>query len=323
MHIVLSLLVALAAPIGAVALSPDSRAAAVRDLQQGYADDAFHLLESATASGTNDSEAQQLLCRLDLQLEHWDDAMAACQKAVTIDSSSSNNHLWFGRALGEKADRSSFVKAYGLGKRVKTEFETAVSLDPRNAEALADLGEYYTDAPAIVGGGKDKAAAVADKLDAVDRARAEELRAQIAISNKDDNAAEEHLHAAIAAATHSSSYWMVLGSYYQRRQETDHMQQAIRSGLAAEGAKGSPLVDAAHLLTRAQQDPQTAIRLLREYLALPNKSEEEPAFRIHLFLADLLAKQGDTAGAQQEIQAAAAIASIYHPSKPVLTNTGR
>ena len=78
---------------------------------------------------------------------------------------------------------------------MKAEFETAVALDPRNAEALSDLGEYYTEAPAIVGGGKDKAAAVASKLDDVDRARAEELRGRIAASNKDTAAAEQHFRA--------------------------------------------------------------------------------------------------------------------------------
>ena len=321
--IVVLAILAFVAPRAAAALSPENREIAIRHLQEGRADDAFHLLQPATAAGTQDAEAQQLMCRLDLQLEQWNDAVTACQKAVALDGNNSDNHLWFGRALGEKADRASFVKAYGLGKRVKIEFETAVSLDSRNAEALSDLGEYYTDAPAIVGGGKDKAAAVADKLDAVDRARAEELRAQIAVSNKDNDQAQDHFRAAIAAANHPASYWMVLGSYYQRQKDNDRMQQAIHSGLAADGAKGTPLIDAAHLLTRAQQDPQTAIRLLRQYLALPNKSEEEPAFRVHLFLADLLNKQGDTVGAQREIQSATAIASIYHPAKPVLTNTGR
>src|SRR6185437_14637884 len=102
-------------------------------------------------------------------------AVASCAKAVALDRDSSDNHLWYGRALGEKADRASFIKAYGLAKRVKAEFETAVSLDPRNAQALSDLGDYYREAPAIVGGGKDKAEAVAGKLDTVDRARAEEL----------------------------------------------------------------------------------------------------------------------------------------------------
>lgn len=323
MRIFLTLLFVALAPLTLAGLSPEDRAAAVRDLQQGRADDAMQLLQAATAAGSHDAEAHQLLCRLNLQLEGWNDAVAACGKAVALDGGSSNNHLWFGRALGEKADRSSFVRAYGLGKRVKTEFETAVSLDPRNAEALSDLGEYYTDAPAIVGGGKDKAAAVADKLDALDRARAEELRGQIAVSNKDNAAAEEHYRNAIASAQHPASYWMVLGSYYQRHQDNERMRQAIHSGLAADGAHGTPLVDAAQLLTRAGDGSQIPVTLLRQYVALPNKSEEEPAFRVHLLLAALLNKQGDTAGAEREIQAASAIASIYHPSKPVATNTGR
>jgi hypothetical protein len=63
--------------------------------------------------------------------------------------------------------------------------------------------------------------------------------------------------------------------------------------------------------------------LLREYLASPDKSEDEPAFRVHLLLANLLKQQGDAAGAAQEIQAASSIASVYHPTKQVATNAGR
>jgi tetratricopeptide (TPR) repeat protein len=305
------------------ALTPEGRMGVIRDLQQGHADHALELLQPAASASNRDAEAEQLLCRVALQLERWNDAVAACEKAVALDDSSSNNHLWYGRALGEKADRSSFIKAYGLAKRVKAEFETAVALDPDNAEALSDLGEYYTEAPAIVGGGKDKAAAVASKLDDVDRARAEELRGRIAASNKDVAAAEQHFREAIAAAPRSANYWMVLASFYQKENDLDRMQEAIHSGLEANGGHGEPLVDAAHLLTRAGQDPQTAIRLLREYLASPEKSEDEPAFRVHLLLANLLKQQGDPAGAAQEIQAASSIASVYHPTKQVATNAGR
>lgn len=317
------LLIVLWIPLHLSALTPASRTDVINDLQQGRADHALELLRPATTAGSNDAEAQQLLCRLALQLERWNDAVDACRKAVDLDPNSSNNHLWYGRALGEKANRVSFLKAYGIAKRVKAEFETAVALDPRNAEALSDLGEYYTEAPSIVGGGKDKAAATASKLDDVDRARADELRGRIAASNKDTAAAEQYFRQAIAASSRAASYWMVLASFYQKQNDLLHMQEAIRSGLDANGGRGEPLVDAAHLLTRTGQDPQTVIRLLRQYLASPDKSEDEPAFRVHLLLADLLDKQGDTAGAAREIQAATAIANVYHPTKQVATNTGR
>jgi cytochrome c-type biogenesis protein CcmH/NrfG len=322
MRISLVLLIILLIPLHLPALTPEGRTDVIRDLQQGRADHALELLQPVTAA-SNDAEAEQLLCRVALQLERWDEAVAACHKAVALDGSSSNNHLWYGRALGEKADRVSFIKAYGLAKRVKAEFETAVALDPHNAEALANLAEYYTEAPAIVGGGKDKAAQIASKLDDVDRARAEELRGRIAASNKDTAAAEMHFRAAIAAAPRSSNYWMVLASFYQKQNDILRMQDAIRSGLAAQGGRGEPLVNAAHLLMRTGQDPQTVIRLLREYLASPDKSEDEPAFRVQLLLASLLNKQGDADGAAREIQDATSIASVYHPTRQIATNTGR
>lgn len=295
----------------------------MHDLQHGLADDALHVLAPATAPGVSDAEAQLLLCRLSLQLERWDAAVEACRHAVALEPGSSSAHMWYGRALGEKADRVSFITAYGLGKRVRMEFETAVALDSRNAEALADLGEYYTEAPAIVGGGKDKAAMVAARLDAVDRARAEELRGRIAESDHDTAAALQHFQGAIAAAPEPANYWMALASFYRRQNDIDHMQEAIRSGLAVDKTKGTPVVDAAHLLTRAGRDPQTAVRLLKDYLASPAKSEEEPAFRVHLFLAGLLQQQGDPVGAAGEVEAASTIASVYHPAKRAATNTGR
>ena len=316
------LLLLLASAPESHALSQQDRVIVMHDLQHGRADEALQLLSPATRPGSADAEAQELLCRVSLQLEHWDEAVSACQSAVTLAPNGSDNHLWYGRALGEKADRVSFITAFGLGKRVRQEFEAAVALDPHNAEALSDLGEFYTEAPAIVGGGRDKAALVADRLDSVDRARAEELRGRIAESLHDNGAAEQHYRAAIGAAQQPATYWMVLASFYRKQNDFDRMQQAIRAGLAADRLRGTALVDAAHLLTRAGRDPQSVVRLLREYLSSPAKSEEEPAFRVHLLLATLLEQQGDADGAAREVAAASTIASIYHPAKRS-TNTGR
>ena len=67
-----------------------------------------------------------------------------------------------------------------MDKRARSEFEESAQLDPRNADALADLGEFYSSAPGVVGGGMDKAANVASQLDRVDPARAVGVDAGIA-----------------------------------------------------------------------------------------------------------------------------------------------
>ena len=152
-----------------VALSQSARAANVTQtlaqanqaLQNGEADKALGLLGSLPQSGTQMAEAQNLACRVRYTLEQWDAAVSDCEQSVRLDGQNSNYHLWLGRAVGEKADRASFMTAYSLGKRVRVEFEAAVKLDPRNAEALSDLGDFYKEAPGIVGGGMDKAESIA------------------------------------------------------------------------------------------------------------------------------------------------------------------
>ena len=55
--------------------------------------------------------------------------------------------LWLGRIYGEKASRVGFLSAAGLAKKVRTSFERAVQLDPKNWEARVDLAEFYLQAP--------------------------------------------------------------------------------------------------------------------------------------------------------------------------------
>ncbi len=201
----------------------DSVAKADAALQAGAADDAQTLLNSLPASAA----VHNLKCRVQYALEHFDQAASECEKAVNSDGQNSDYHLWFGRALGEKAERASFMTAFSLAKRVCAEFEAAVRLDGRNAPALADLGEFYSSAPSIVGGGNDKAARVAIQLDAVDQARAHELRGRIAEAQKDYGTAEREFKQAVSASQHPAFQWMTLASYYRRREQSTAVDSAI------------------------------------------------------------------------------------------------
>jgi tetratricopeptide (TPR) repeat protein len=309
--------------LSAGAMTSQQRSAAAENLRLGQADAAIRLLESSLRAEPGDAEAHQLLCRAYFQEERWDDAIQECSQSVALAPGDSNSHLWLGRAEGERADRVTFVTAYRLGRKVHAEFETAVQLNPSNLEALSDLGEFYVEAPPVVGGGVTKAQALAVRLQSLDSARAYELRGRIAVQEKDPSRAETYFRVAISASSHPATYWMVLASFYRKAEKWDKMQQAIQSGIAADREHGVATVDAAHLLMRAGRDPQMSIRLMQSYLASPNQSESEPAFRVRNDLAVLLAAQGDSAGAQQQLAAAAALASGYHPAEAIKTHTGR
>lgn len=304
----------LAALSVAAAQSPkDALAQANVALQAGEADRALTLLGSLPAS----AESHNLRCRVLFTLQHWDEAAGECEKAVKFDGQSSVDHMWLARTLGERADRASFLSAFSMAKRTREEFEEAVRLDPRNAEALADLGEFYSAAPGVVGGGSDKAEGIAAKLDRVDPARAHELRGRIAESRKDYGTAEREFKQAISASEHQSFHWMTLGSFYLRRKSLNEMEEAVQSGVKAaqrERHSGVALYDGASILSRGNRNLALADKMFEEYLAGSSKTEEAPAFEAHTRLARLKAQLGDTAGARQERAKALELAHDYKPA---------
>jgi len=287
-------------------------------LQAGEADKALALLTPLPTLGPGAAEAQNLLCRVRYTLRQWDAAAKECELAVRLDPESSNYHMWLGRALGEKADSATFVTAFSLGKRARTEFEEAARLDPRNAEALSDLGDFYKAAPGIVGGGTDKAETIAAQLDRIDPARAHQLRGEIAEAYKDYGTAEREFKQVIAVSPHPAGQWTVLASFYRRRQRWPEMETAVQNAAnaaARDKHAGVALYDGAGVLIKAGRDPALAAKMLEDYLAGSSKTEEAPAFIAHIRLGHLEQQLGDDASAQREFAAASALAREYNPAQ--------
>ncbi len=312
-------LVMLAASVSACAqISSTALRQANEALQAGEADRALSLLAPLPNQGPGAAEAQNLLCRVRFTLQQWDAAVAACEQAVRLEPNRSGYHLWLGRALGQKAGHASFLTAYSLGKRTRQEFEQAVRLDPRNADALADLGEFDTDAPGIVGGGLDKAEAIAAQLDKVNPAKAWELRGNIALVRKDFGAAERSYKQAIAASPHPAEQWSILANFYRQRQRWSEMESSVKQCAAAAAhdcRPGVALYDGAGVLIAAHRNPALAAKMLTGYLAGSSKSDEAPAFLARIRLARLEQQLGDAAGARQEFAAAAAMAREFNPAQ--------
>jgi len=315
----LKLLLAIATAMSLFAQPPHEQAAQANSaLQAGEAEKALALLRPLLQSGAATAEEHNLECRVRFTLEDWDAAARECELAVSLDGQNSSYHLWLGRALGEKANRASFFTAYSLGRRVLAQFQEAVRLNGRNAEALWDLGDFYFSAPMVVGGGLGKAEAVAAQLEKVDGARAHEMRGRIAMERKDYGTAEREFKQAIAAGAHPAFQWTTLAAFYRQQQRWQEMDAAIHGCVtAAERDKraGVALVDGASILIGTNRDLPLAAKMMESYLAGTWKTEEAPAFVVHTRLARLKQQLGDSAGAKQEQAAALALAHEYRPAQ--------
>jgi tetratricopeptide (TPR) repeat protein len=292
-------------------------------LAAGRVDDAITTLQSRISTAPNDAESHNLLCRAYFALQSWDRGIAACQKAVSLNPDNSWYHLWLGRIYGEKADRVSFFSAASLAGKVRNEFETAVRLNPQSAEARTDLAEFYLEAPGIVGGGRDKAAAQAETLAKLDPARAHWVKGRIAEKKKDPATAEREYRAAIEASHGSANSWLNLALFYRHVGRLDDMENALNHASSAQMDQPEVLVDAAETLIRAGRNFPGAIELLRRYLGSSTTVEEAPAFKAHYLLGTLLEKQGDKQAAANEYRAALSMAKDFSQAQDALSRLNR
>jgi len=293
--------------LSALPLSADS----ARDmLAAGRIDEAITALNGRLSSAPSDAESSNLLCRSYFAMEDWDRAESACQRAVALDSSNSRYHLWLGRVYGEKADRANFFSAASLAGKVRDEFQRAVQLNPKDADARLDLAEFYLEAPGIVGGGEEKARAQARTIGTINPAREHWVYARIAEKRKDAKTAEREYRQYIDLSSGDAEAWLNLALFLHRQKRLEEMEQAIVKTSHAPMPKRDVLVEAAQILYRSGRSYPFAIELLKRYLAT-GPVEEAPAFKAHYLLGQLLERQGDKASAAQQYRASLALARNF------------
>jgi tetratricopeptide (TPR) repeat protein len=291
-------------------------------LAQGRVDDAIQTLQVLTSRAPADAESYNLLCRAYFMLEEWDRGIPACERAVNLQPANSLYHLWLARVLGDKADKVNFFSAAGLVKKVHSEFERAVRLDPQSWEARTDLAEFDLEAPGIVGGGKDKARSQAEALASLNPPMAHYVMGRIAEKNKGEAAAEREYRAAIEASHGGAHAWLNLALFYKHVNRFDEMEQTLRTMQTRPMDRPESLMDGGAILLRTGRDAALGVQLLRQYLS-GTTVEEGPAFKAHFMLGQLLEKQGDRKAAAGEYRAALALAHTFTRAEEALKRVER
>lgn len=271
-----------------------------------------------TLSGRSDAASVNLVSRAYYAIEQWDNAVRMGEKAVSLAPDNSMYHLWLGREYGEKANAANPLSAASLAKKAKAEFEQAVKLDPTNVQAHADLAEYYTDAPSIMGGGTDKARDQAAQVATYDQAMSHWILAIVAEKEKRYPDAEKELREAIKVAKNPAQYWMNLASFYRRRSQPDNMQKAISQAVAQPNKSAEVYYNAASELLSAGRDFPSAVQYVKQYLGSNAMVEDAPAFRAHYLLGQIYEKMGNKSQAATEYKASLALASGFAPASKAL-----
>jgi tetratricopeptide (TPR) repeat protein len=236
--------------------------------------DYLHAIDALQALDRKDGAAYALLGKSYFMQTQYKQAVAYLEKAVAEDSRNSEYYDWLGKAYGRLAEASSFVTAMGYAKKTVHAFERAVELGPSNLEALDDLFEYYLEAPGIVGGGLDKAEAIARRFADLNKAEYHWANARLAEKRKDYAAAEREFRAALAASPDDVGRALDLAGFLSWRGRYGESEALFRA--AEERNPNSPkvLYARASAYIRSKRKLDDAQALLQKYLELTTTPDD-------------------------------------------------
>jgi tetratricopeptide (TPR) repeat protein len=227
-------------------------------------------------SGQTGSKAYCLIGRDSFVLGDYKSAAEAFERAFTVEPDNSGYALWLGRSFGRRAETSSPFSAPRYASKARAYFERAVALDPNNEEALNDLFDYYLQAPGFLGGGYDKAEAIAKRIAERNPAEGHFAQARLADQRKQFDTAEEQLRRAIDLAPREVGRVLDLARYLARHGRTSESEAVFDK--AEQLAPNSPKVSFAHAQTYIEQKRNLgrAKALLNQYLR-GNLTPDDPS----------------------------------------------
>ena len=199
-------------------------------------------------------------------LGNWKQATDFFERAMTLAPTNAESALWLGRTYGRRAETDSWMTAGFHAAKTRQYLEKAVALSPHYNEALNDLFAYYLEAPTFLGGGLDKAEAIAQRIAERSPAEYHFAEAQLAEKRKDYPAAEQHLHHAIEQAPHEVGRVIDLATFLARRGRMEESDSAFAQ--AEKLAPSDPRVAFAHARIEVEhkRNLSEARQLLKKYL---------------------------------------------------------
>jgi tetratricopeptide (TPR) repeat protein len=168
-------------------------------------EDAKKLLTPIKEGDKDYAAARYYLGRIAFGQEKLDDAIDFFEEAIETNDKVADYHYWYGNALGSAIQDANMFKQGIMAPKIRAAFEKTIELDPTNLGAYQGLISYYAQAPAIVGGGMDKAYATADKMKKINLAAGCRAKANLLVKDKKNDAAEKEWKAAVAADASSFS----------------------------------------------------------------------------------------------------------------------
>ncbi len=211
-------------------------------------------------------------------------AAEAFEQAAASAPKNAEYALWLGRVYGRRAETGGIILAPFHASKARQFMEKAVALSPHYHEALNDLFAYYLEAPAFLGGGLDKAEAIALRIREESPAEYQFAEAQMAERRRDYPQAESHFRRAVELAPREVGRVVDLAVFLARRGRMEESETIFAH--AEKVSPDDPRVDfaKAKVYVEHKRSLEEARQLLKKYLQADVTPDDPPKEAAHKLL---------------------------------------
>jgi tetratricopeptide (TPR) repeat protein len=320
-------------------------------IRAGHWKRARAILEPQVKTHPDDAMSCYLLAEVKMSFKDLDGALPPAQHAVDLDGGKSNFHLELGKVFGEMASHASIFSAGSLAVKFRKEVEVAIQIDPKNIDALDAMMQFKYQAPGMMGGSKDEARDLADKITTLDPSEGNLSHAELAELEKDAGQMESFYLRAVQANPRNYDARTSLAKFYSQSSHAKYdeaVKQAnsaiqldpgraeaywIRARVFALQQRWSdldqtvadaqknvpddlrPLYEASQGLLEIGQNLAKAEDYARKYLSQEPEGEEPDAADGHRLLGLVLEKEGRNADARSEMKTALQLRPNFKAAK--------
>ena len=203
-------------------------------------------------------------------------ATEAFEKALALEPGNSELNRLLGNAYGRRAETGSVFTAPGNARKARQYFERAVELDPNNREAVANLFEYYLEAPGFLGGGVEKAENLIRNIGKLSPSAALHAEAQLESKRKRYDLAEARLRKAVQLAPQEVGRVIDLAKFLADRGRVKESDEEFKEAALLDPDNPQVLFARAETYIRQKRNLNDARDLLQRYLSSPLTPEDPP-----------------------------------------------
>lgn len=263
-------------------------------------------IEALVRAQPKSAEARVLQTRLLLRQNKSEAALEAAEQAVALAPNNAQAQFWLGNAYGERIGQVGKLSQMTMAPKLRGAYERAVQFDPSLLAAREHLISYYLQAPAIVGGGIDKARVQAAEIGRRDAFQGHLARARIAQYEKKPAETLKAFQAAYAIKPDDMSVRAAVGYGYQELRQWDAAFAHFQAWTKQDPNAAMAWYQFGKTSALSGQRSADGIAALKRYLTLPtsNQPDMPKPHNVYFRLGQIQAQAGDKTAARDSLQRA-------------------